>query len=82
MTEPLETLIYYRLGRAQESLDDARLLAEANRWNACVRIASITVASTPSLRYSSVMGSPRRGIRGCVVSSIAIMCAPGWCLGT
>jgi uncharacterized protein (UPF0332 family) len=36
VTEPLETLIQYRLGRAQESLDDARLLAEANRWNACV----------------------------------------------
>ena len=36
MTEPLETLIYYRLDRAQESLDDACLLAEANRWNACV----------------------------------------------
>ena len=36
MTEPLETLIHYRLDRAQESLDDARLLAEANRWNACV----------------------------------------------
>jgi uncharacterized protein (UPF0332 family) len=36
VTEPLETLIQYRLGRAQASLDDARLLAEANRWNACV----------------------------------------------
>jgi uncharacterized protein (UPF0332 family) len=36
VTEPLETLIHYRLCRAQESLDDARLLAEANRWNACV----------------------------------------------
>jgi len=36
VTEPLETLIHYRLGRAQESLDDVRLLAEANRWNACV----------------------------------------------
>jgi uncharacterized protein (UPF0332 family) len=36
VSEPLETLIQYRLGRAQESLDDARLLAEANRWNACV----------------------------------------------
>jgi uncharacterized protein len=32
VTEPLETLIQYCLGRAQESLDDARLLAEANRW--------------------------------------------------
>ena len=36
MTEPPEPLIHYRLGCAQESLDDARLLAEANRWNACV----------------------------------------------
>jgi uncharacterized protein (UPF0332 family) len=36
VTEPLETLIHYRLERAQESLDDARLLAEANRWNACM----------------------------------------------
>ena len=36
MTEPLETLIHYRLERAQESLDDARLLADAECWNACV----------------------------------------------
>jgi len=36
VTEPLETLIQYRLERAQESLDDARLLADAERWNACV----------------------------------------------
>ena len=35
MTEPLETLIHYRL-IAPESLDDARLLADAERWNACV----------------------------------------------
>ena len=27
MTEPLDTLIHYRLERAQESLDEARLLA-------------------------------------------------------
>jgi len=36
VTEPLETLIRYRLERAQESLEDARLLADADRWNACV----------------------------------------------
>jgi uncharacterized protein (UPF0332 family) len=29
-------LIRYRLERAQESLEDARLLAAAERWNACV----------------------------------------------
>ena len=36
MTEPLDALIRYRLERAQESLADARLLADAARWNACV----------------------------------------------
>jgi uncharacterized protein (UPF0332 family) len=36
VTEPLHTLIHYRLERAQDSLDEARLLAHANRWNACV----------------------------------------------
>ena len=36
MTEPLDTLLHYRLERAQESLDEARLLADAGRWNACV----------------------------------------------
>ena len=36
MTEPLQALIRYRLERAQESLADARLLADAERWNTCV----------------------------------------------
>ena len=36
MSEPLESLIQYRLERAQESLDDARLLADAESWNTCV----------------------------------------------
>ena len=36
MSEPLEVLIRYRLERAQESLDDARLLADAERWHTCV----------------------------------------------
>ena len=36
MTEPLDILVQYRLERAQESLDDAHLLADAERWNACV----------------------------------------------
>ena len=36
MSEPLEALIRYRLERAQESLDDARLLADAESWNTCV----------------------------------------------
>ena len=36
MSEPLESLIHYRLERAQESLNDARLLADAESWNTCV----------------------------------------------
>jgi uncharacterized protein (UPF0332 family) len=36
LSEPLEDLIQYRLERAQESLDDARLLADAESWNTCV----------------------------------------------
>jgi uncharacterized protein (UPF0332 family) len=29
-------LVAYRLQRARETLDDARILADAGRWNACV----------------------------------------------
>ena len=29
-------LVRYRLGRARETLEDARILAKAGRWNACV----------------------------------------------
>jgi uncharacterized protein (UPF0332 family) len=36
LSEPLEDLIQYRLERAQECLDDARLLADAESWNTCV----------------------------------------------
>jgi hypothetical protein len=36
VTEPLDALIRYRLERAQKSLADARLLADAARWHACV----------------------------------------------
>jgi uncharacterized protein (UPF0332 family) len=36
VNEPLEALIRYRLERAQESLANARLLADAASWNTCV----------------------------------------------
>jgi uncharacterized protein (UPF0332 family) len=36
LSEPLEALIRYRLERAQESLDDACLLANAESWNTCI----------------------------------------------
>ena len=36
MTESSGDLVAYRLQRALESLEDARILADAGRWNPCV----------------------------------------------
>lgn len=36
MTDPGQDLLRHRLLRAREALDDARLLAKAERWTACV----------------------------------------------
>ena len=78
MTEPLETLIHYRLDRAQESLDDARLLAEAERWNACVnRLYYSCFYAVSALLVRDGLSSSRH--MGCVVSSIVIMYAMGRC---
>lgn len=36
MSGTLKDLIQYRLEKANQTLEDARLLASANRWNPCV----------------------------------------------
>ena len=36
MTEQSKALVSYRITRANETLEDARILANAGRWNACV----------------------------------------------
>ena len=36
MNEPQADIVQYRLKRAQESLEDARILARAERWDTCV----------------------------------------------
>jgi uncharacterized protein (UPF0332 family) len=36
MTENLEALISYRLMRSKDTLDDARILAQNNRWNSSI----------------------------------------------
>ena len=36
MTEPLREIVKYRLDRAKETLEDAKYLADANRWKSCV----------------------------------------------
>jgi len=36
MTKSNKELVLYRLQRARETLEDARILADARRWNPCV----------------------------------------------
>ena len=36
MTEWVGNLVFYRMTRADEALEDARILAKAGRWNSCV----------------------------------------------
>ena len=36
MTESKEDLVVYRMMRARETLEDARILANERRWNTCV----------------------------------------------
>ncbi len=36
MTKSNKELVSYRLQRARETLADARILADASRWNPCV----------------------------------------------
>jgi uncharacterized protein (UPF0332 family) len=65
VTEPLDTLIYYRLERAQESLDEARLLADAGRWNACVNrlYYSCFYAVSALLVHDGLSSSRHTGVR-------------------
>ena len=65
MSEPLEALIRYRLERAQESPDDARLLTDAERWNACVNrlYYSCFYAVSALLARDGLSSSRHTGIR-------------------
>ena len=65
MSEPLEALIRYRLERAQESLDDARLLADAESWNTCVNrlYYSCFYAVSALLARDGLSSSRHTGIR-------------------
>jgi uncharacterized protein (UPF0332 family) len=65
VTAPLTALIQYRLERAQESLDDARLLADAARWNACVNrlYYSCFYAISALLVHDGLSSSKHTGVR-------------------
>jgi uncharacterized protein (UPF0332 family) len=61
-----EAVIAYRLERAREALEDARLLAGASRWNACVNrlYYACFYAVSGLLLQHGLSSSKHTGIRG------------------
>ena len=65
MTEWSPDLISYRLARANETMEDARILANAGRWNACVNrlyYACFYVVSALLVRHG-LSSSKHTGVR-------------------
>jgi uncharacterized protein (UPF0332 family) len=64
--EAVEAVVAYRLGRAREALEDARLLASAGRWNACVNrlYYACFYAVSGLLLQQGLSSSKHTGIRG------------------
>jgi len=65
VTEWSKDLISYRMARANESMEDARILANAGRWNACVNrlyYACFYVVSALLVRHG-LSSSKHTGVR-------------------
>lgn len=65
MTERSKDLVAYRMTRANETLEDARILADAERWNACVNrlyYACFYAVSALLIRYG-LSSSKHTGVR-------------------
>ena len=58
-------LVAYRLERAKESLEDARILADSDRWNACVnRLYYACFYAVTALLIQQGLSSPKHtGVR-------------------
>lgn len=66
MTAWNKDLVKYRMNRAEETLEDARILAESKRWNACVNrlyYACFYVVSA-LLVLDGLSSSKHSGVRG------------------
>jgi uncharacterized protein (UPF0332 family) len=65
MTGHTEDLVQYRLRRSFETLEDARILAKAERWNACVNrlYYACFYAVTALLSQQGLQSSKHSGIR-------------------
>lgn len=66
MTEWSKDLVLYRMSRADETLEDARILAKAGRWNACVNrlYYACFYAVSALLVRDGLSSSKHAGVRG------------------
>ncbi len=66
MTESCRDLVLYRMARANESLEDARILAGSKRWNACVNrlYYACFYAVSALLVRDGLYSSKHAGVRG------------------
>ena len=65
MTEQNKELIQYRIERARDSLEDARILSNAERWNACINrlYYACFYAVTALLAQKDLHSSKHSGVR-------------------
>jgi len=66
LTESDGNLVQYRLARASETLEDARILADTHRWNACVNrlYYACFYAINALLVRDGLSSSKHTGVRG------------------
>jgi uncharacterized protein (UPF0332 family) len=66
VTEWSKDLVLYRMTRAYESLEDGRILAKAERWNACVNrlYYACFYAVSALLVMNGLSSSKHAGVRG------------------
>ncbi|MEM6838673.1 MAG: HEPN domain-containing protein [Cyanobacteria bacterium P01_C01_bin.120] len=66
MSNGSEDLVHYRLRRAQETLVDAQILAQAGRWDACMNrlYYSCFYAVSALLARDGLVASKHSGVRG------------------
>jgi uncharacterized protein (UPF0332 family) len=65
MSGTLEDLIQYRLEKANQTLEDAKLLANAKRWNPCVnRLYYACFYAVSALLAKNEFSSSKHACRG------------------
>ena len=72
MTEWSKDLVLYRIDRAHDTLEDARILANAERWNACVnRLYYACFYAVSALLLSNGLSSSKHsGVRSLLTGSM------------